>query len=1180
MTNIHLEIDGLSVEAKAGDSIAQAARRVGLGDRIPTLCEEPGHKHQTSCFVCVVEVEGLKGKLPPACSTAAADGMKIHTGSERVVASRKTALELLLSNHPADCVAPCVRGCPAHVDVQRYLALAGAGKYEEAVRTIRRQNPLVSICGRVCVRACEDGCRRTVIEDEAVGVNMVKRYLGDWEREHPMVDTPGAETGKRVAIVGGGPAGLTASYYLRLMGHGVDLFEAMPLLGGMLRYGIPDYRLPDEVLDHEIDNIVGLGVKVFTDQRLGRDISFDKLREDYDAVLVAVGAWNSMPGRVDGEDHPRVLSGIEFLRLVKEGLGPDFTGRRVAVVGGGNTAIDAARTALRTNAAAVDLLYRRTRAEMPADEEEIVGADNEGVDIKILTAPLRVEPGEGDEIRGVTCQRMELGEPDASGRRRPVPVAGSEHLVEADDIIMAIGQKVDLSGVEGRETPALTRWGSLDADEQTGATNLDGVFAAGDDVSGPSVAIAAIGMAHRAAKSLDQYLRGEEVHNVESRFDSMKEDYGEVRADMIPAPKVPERSHQPEIDGKTRARTWDEVESSISFDQLQDEVNRCLKCGCGAQDLCTLRGLAETYEVTHAFGGDANQTLMDTSNPRIQLEPNKCILCGRCITMCTEVMHVGALGFIGRGFETILQPTMGKPLVDSPCISCGSCVEACPSGAFTFSEPCDMVDPLHDLRSTCTLCGLGCEISVRDTSFGPSIRAPRNDQGVLQPICALGRFGNRALLGDERIKHPMIRDDSGELVQASWDEALTVAVAGMHKVRATMGTGPLMVSAGPGVSGEQALALKGFAETFGAIRTGSLTVSAGRSSGPGLERVRSSATFEDLAEAEAILWVGACSAVEETILVSRLREARRAGATIIVVSETRSRLARCSDLWLHTAPGDTSRVATALLTADSLGELRGPSPEVFGQAKRAFVGDRLVIGASAESNPELSEAKLDVLNSQRGEAGLLLSSANANVLGLAAAGIETEEVFALLFGTGAIEAAWLMGEDPMSCPGPEMAKPSFLVVQDLMMTKTASQADVVLPLSSSLEDGGTFLRSDGRILRLKPTTTRVVSRETVDVLREATKKSIAGAAPISEQAAKSLEGLRSTPHVTVSPASDIEGDGRVAFEEAAGIEGLERLAPVAAKPKGEARTAHGGHPALLAPASATMWKKLQGEKLF
>ena len=1116
MSTIPITIDGLQVDARPGDTIVKAARRVGLGERIPTLCEEPGLGHQTSCFVCVVEVEGVKGKLPPACSTAVAPNMIVRTNTARVETARRTALELLLSNHPADCVAPCVRGCPAHIDVQKYLALARAGQYEEAIRVIRQQNPLVAICGRVCVRRCEENCRRTVLGDEAVGVNMVKRAIGDWEIEHPIVDQPGEPTGRKVAIVGGGPAGITAAYYLRLQGHAVTIHESMPTLGGMLRYGIPDYRLPDGILDHEIEHVLNMGVEVHLNSKLGRDVSLDDLRAKYDAVLLALGAWSAMPGRVAGEEHPRCLSGIDFLRQVKEGNPPDFAGKRVAVVGGGNTAIDAARTSMRIGASEVGILYRRTRKEMPAHEEEIVGAEREGVKVELLVAPLQVV-ADGDLLKGVVCQRMQLGEPDKSGRRAPVPIAGSEALFELDYVIMAIGQKVVLAGVDGAATPSVSKWGTLEADPETGATNVAGLFAAGDDVTGPSVVIEAIGAAHRAAEAMHRFLRGDDLTPARARFDSAKESYGEIRRDVLPEIEAPHRSHQPELDGAARARTWDEVEGSLSFEQVMGEVSRCLRCGCGAQEVCTLRDLAHRYGVTHAFNGDAKQVKPDQSNPRVQLEPSKCILCGRCIRMCTDVMGVSALGFVNRGFDTVLAPTMGKPLAESPCISCGNCVEACPAGSLTFVESCDMVTPNDESPSICTLCGNGCVLAVADTQFGPSVRGWRDDEGVLTPLCASGRFGGRLALAGERLTRPMVRDD-GALREATWDEALERATAGLRQAAIAGGTGTVLVTASPTLAGEDALATRLLADALGAVRTGSLTVAAGRASGPWAEKVVSTATWDELKAAKTVLWVGGVASPESAIVAARLAEARRNGARVVVVSSARELFQSVTDLAVRVPAEQVLATALGVLGGTPLADVRAE------QARQVLAGDvALVVGCSTLGNPDVSGQGLEALDARVHElsaarpAGLLVT-AELNARGLLLAGLSTPAGFDRLYRAEATRAAWLVGEDAEALV-PGERRPGFLVVQDLFLTATAKQADVVLPLSHHFETGGSFVAPDGQVLRTEAAAEPLVDRTTLDVLTDAALRLKAG-----------------------TPVVDAD-DPAAHFDRVAGLAGLDRVPP-------------------------------------
>ena len=378
--------------------------------------------------------------------------MVVETSNPEIRRSRKAALELMLSNHYADCIGPCQLACPAGVDIQGYIALAALDKHRDAIALIKDRNPLPAVCGRVCTRPCEvKGCRRTLL-DEAVGVDYIKRYLSDLDLgdKDPWRPTLAPPNGKKVAVVGAGPAGLSCAYYLALRGYKVTMFEAQPEAGGMLRYGIPEYRLPKDVLDLEINQILDLGVQLSTNVQLGRDFTVASLKQGgYDAIFLGLGAWDSSKMRVEDEDSPGVLAGIDFLRQFGLKRRIDIHGR-VLVVGGGNTAVDCARTALRLGVAEVRILYRRTRKEMPANETEIVEAEREGVKMDFLVAPVRVLRGENGRVAGVECIRMELGEPDQSGRRSPRPVRGSEFRIDCDFVLAAIGQGTRVQGAGGR----------------------------------------------------------------------------------------------------------------------------------------------------------------------------------------------------------------------------------------------------------------------------------------------------------------------------------------------------------------------------------------------------------------------------------------------------------------------------------------------------------------------------------------------------------------------------------------------------------------------------------------------------------------------------------------------------------------------------------------------------------
>ena len=494
-----LTVDGREIEVPEGSTVMEAARRLGI--TIPTLCHVEGLEPASSCFLCCVQIEGFKG-LSPACSMPVSEGMVVTTNSDDVRASRRMALELLLSDHAGECIAPCSAQCPAGLDIPGFLYPLAAGDPGESMDVLLDRLPMSGALGRICPRLCEQHCRRGH-HDEALAIGELHRWVADWNRTAADRRTPqaGKDTSKSVAIVGAGPAGLTAALYLRQRGHKVTLYDAHGEPGGMLRYGIPAYRLPREPLNDEIDMVLAMGADFRMGKRWGVDFSLEDLLTSYDAVFLAIGAQLSQGLGCEGQDL--VHHGVDVLAQVSEGETPDL-GSRVVVVGGGNTAMDAARSAVRLGAE-VQVVYRRTRREMPCLLEEVEGAEEEGVVVEYLVAPKSLARLESGEIEMV-CQRMELGEPDASGRRRPVPIPGSEQGYRCDTVIAAIGQRVelDLAKEAGLE---VTGWG-ISVDPRTLETSRGGVFAGGDAVLGADLAVRAIGAGRLAAASIDQYLAG------------------------------------------------------------------------------------------------------------------------------------------------------------------------------------------------------------------------------------------------------------------------------------------------------------------------------------------------------------------------------------------------------------------------------------------------------------------------------------------------------------------------------------------------------------------------------------------------------------------------------------------------------------------------------------------------
>ena len=507
-----------------------------------------------------------------ACARACPKNLlTVRTPSER----------LLHFNRVGDCLAPCRQTCPAEIDIPLYIHQIRQGDYPGAVDTIRERNPLLLACGRVCPHPCEVNCRRGV-EDEPVSINQLKRFAADYEmtsgKRLPI--RVAADTGKRIAVVGGGPAGLTCAYFLRRLGHAVTLIEAMPKLGGMLRYGIPEYRLPKRALDWEIDGILNLGIEVRTGVRFGQDVDVSRLLDEgFNAIFLGSGAWGDSKMNVPGEQLEGCYTGIDFLSRLAAGEKLDI--RPVAaVIGGGNTAIDCTRNLIRFGAKKVYLVYRRTRKEMPANPAEIEAAEAEGVEYLLLCAPVRVVADDQGRVTHLEYLRMELGEPDASGRRRPVPVAGSETLLATDMVISAIGQAPDLAFAAQADTELgqlkTTRWRTVEVNPTTLQTNLPYLFAAGDAATGPALVVDAIGGGRRAARSIHQFVMGQLVTGADNELNKrlLSETLFQRVKGIVRCP----RAEMVELPVAERIRSFAEVDQTLTEASARSESERCLYC--------------------------------------------------------------------------------------------------------------------------------------------------------------------------------------------------------------------------------------------------------------------------------------------------------------------------------------------------------------------------------------------------------------------------------------------------------------------------------------------------------------------------------------------------------------------------------------------------------------------------
>jgi len=669
---ITLTIDNRKINAEKGQTILEIAKENNI--EIPTLCHHQKISHTTSCFVCVVK-DVKTGKFIPSCSSMAMDGMELETNSDEVFSMRQTALNLLLSEHTGDCEAPCTLACPAHAKVEEYVRAGRLGKHLEGLKIIKQRIPLPMSIGRVCPRFCEKDCRRNII-DGAIAINDFKRLAADLHYDEYMEDCP-ALNGQKVGIVGAGPAGLAIAYFLRLQGIASDLYDKMPKPGGMLRYGIPEYRLPKEVLDREIAHFEKMGgIQIHCNRELGKDITLPELEKQYDAVAITIGSWKPSSMRAEGEELAH--GGIHWLeKIARNDWSGDNPGKTI-VIGGGNTAMDCVRTSVRLGSPEVYCYYRRTEKEMPAEQIEIDEAREEGVIFEFLTAPVRLREENGHKL--LTCIRMKLGEPDASGRRRPIPIEGSEFDVEADTVIAAIGQKT-----AAPQELNLNRWGDVEVD-QDNYQMAENIFSAGDCVSGPATVVEAVAGARRAALGIVAYLKDQKykepytINVSRGHWQSMRKDDIVFLHDV----RQTDREQQVLIPIEERKTTFKEVSRTFTPEQIQREGERCLECSCTAKEDCRLKDFSEAYQAhPEALGGEKLKQSYDTRHPEIILDRNKCIKCGICVKLCREVINESLLGFQKRGYYTYVDTAFGEPLPVS-CKDCGECIENCPVGALDW----------------------------------------------------------------------------------------------------------------------------------------------------------------------------------------------------------------------------------------------------------------------------------------------------------------------------------------------------------------------------------------------------------------------------------------------------------------------------------------------------------------
>ena len=599
----------------------------------------------------------------------------VVTGEEilsRLDAHRETFLSHLKTQNCPDaaCVrlapAPCQIACPAGIDVPSYVTLISQGRDGEAIELIRKDNPFPWVCGLVCTNPCEFMCVRGRI-DKPVSIKYLKGFAAEKAMSDRLYRNPpkSPDNNRKVCIVGAGPGGLTAAYYLALNGYSVAVIEALPMAGGMMMVGIPRYRLPREVIDQEVTMIEDLGVVFRFNTRFGKDVTFEQLKkEGYEAFLIAVGAHASYKAGIAGEGkYPQVIDAIDFLRRVALG-NRRIPGRKVAVIGGGNVAMDAARASIRLGCREVYVVYRRSRTEMPANEEEVSQAEEEGVKFSFLTVPVEIKGADG-KVSSLHCLRTELGPPDASGRRKPVPVEGSDYLLQVDAVIPAIGQTVDRKWLNDLQDLKWSKRHTLSVNIASMETSMESVFAAGDAVSGPATVVEAIGGGKRAADAIDRYLQG----IPHPKMPPVPVRRGRIEFTEVPASTKMAliRPEMPMLNDERRRVTFQQAELGYSENSVREEARRCLRC-----DICIRCGTCVDI-CSKKMGIDALQMgYLHFDNPGptdFRVTAERCILCGACASNCpTEAIRIE-----DRGNERLLNlcGIILNRLVVERCEICG-----------------------------------------------------------------------------------------------------------------------------------------------------------------------------------------------------------------------------------------------------------------------------------------------------------------------------------------------------------------------------------------------------------------------------------------------------------------------------------------------------------------------------